>query len=77
MERASLRKCCLSEDMRRRVSPWPSVGRVLDVVAPGAKAPRQRCARSAGEVRGPVQGGRRAMGQAGDLVGSVQSLGSL
>ena len=30
-----------------RVGPWPSVGRALDVVAAGAKAPRQCCAQSA------------------------------
>ena len=38
------------------------VGRALDVAAAGAKAPRQRCARSAREVRGPLQRVRRVVG---------------
>ena len=55
VERASLRKCWLSKDMKEESEPMTIIGRALDVAAAGAKAPRQRCTRSAREVRGPLQ----------------------
>lgn len=56
-------KCCLSEDMRRERSPWSPGGQSPGRRAPGrCKGPEAARSLSAGEVRGPVQGVRRALG---------------